>query len=419
MEQDEILIPEIEEKPHRNIKLPLGIAAVCVIVFAVAAAVIARVCFDEERALLRGLQNLAEETKERQELAGQDGTDAMKAVTKLNVSVENFPVTLGIDTVLLRDANARKMLASTEFSVMNNKLAELQVYGEDESLMLAAPTIWEKNFVLDTKQIDRQYNDSVLAKEWGRIELPEGMEISIDLFPTMENLSWEDVLAHCLEMIEELTIERLEKEITISVPEKEDIVYQCSQYRVVVPAEFMRVERIGVDYVDKDMALLIFVDEDDRIIRISLEEPFSVSDGKLTGDIYLIGEERSIDDMIVNMQLQVLADISEINDSLLLGLRDEDMHPTVETTISAEVVYREDDMNVIVNLNELTASVAPIGALNISGTLTLEPLREEISLPERETIRVAEITEAVYNELEGQLMKKLFWKIPLLSGLLN
>lgn len=419
MEQDEILIPEIEEKPHRNIKLPLGIAAVCVIVFAVAAAVIARVCFDEERALLRGLQNLAEETKERQELAGQDGTDAMKAVTKLNVSVENFPVTLGIDTVLLRDANARKMLASTEFSVMNNKLAELQVYGEDESLMLAAPTIWEKNFVLDTKQIDRQYNDSVLAKEWGRIELPEGMEISIDLFPTMENLSWEDVLAHCLEMIEELTIERLEKEIAISVPEKEDIVYQCSQYRVVVPAEFMRVERIGVDYVDKDMALLIFVDEDDRIIRISLEEPFSVSDGKLTGDIYLIGEERSIDDMIVNMQLQALADISEINDSLLLGLRDEDMHPTVETTISAEVVYREDDMNVIVNLNELTASVAPIGALNISGTLTLEPLREEISLPERETIRVAEITEAVYNELEGQLMKKLFWKIPLLSGLLN
>lgn len=419
MEQDEILIPEIEEKPHRNIKLPLGIAAVCVIVFAVAAAVIARVCFDEERALLRGLQNLAEETKERQELAGQDGTDAMKAVTKLNVSVENFPVTLGIDTVLLRDANARKMLASTEFSVMNNKLAELQVYGEDELLMLAAPTIWEKNFALDTKQIDRQYNDSVLAKEWGRIELPEGMEISIDLFPTMENLSWEDVLAHCLEMIEELTIERLEKEITISVPEKEDIVYQCSQYRVVVPAEFMRVERIGVDYVDKDMALLIFVDEDDRIIRISLEEPFSVSDGKLTGDIYLIGEERSIDDMIVNMQLQVLADISEINDSLLLGLRDEDMHPTVETTISAEVVYREDDMNVIVNLNELTASVAPIGALNISGTLTLEPLREEISLPERETIRVAEITEAVYNELEGQLMKKLFWKIPLLSGLLN
>lgn len=417
-QQDEILIPEIEEKPNKKRKLAVGIAAVC-IVAATAAVVVAvvtafaKVYFGENRALVKGLQNLAAEVEEQQELTVQNKTGAVNAETSFNVNIENLPVTLGIDTQILRDVEARKLRTSTEVSVMNMNLAKVEIYGEDETLAVAVPTIWEQNFVFDVKQIDRQYNDSLLAEKWGRIDgLPE---ISLDLFAESERLPWKELVIHCQEILKDLEIGRIEKKIAVNIPEKDNRQYQCSQYRVVMPVT----EMIGMEWAvsDENMILLLSVDENDRIVQISLDEPFLLPEGELTGNVCFVGEDRSIDDIVVNMQIKGKADMSQLDESLLSEFGGVSMEQSVEIEMNAESVFDKNDTSVNINLDKLTVSVTDFGALNVNGSITLEPLGEEIEPLAGESIRIFEITEDEYSALEGEIMRKLLWKMSIAGKL--
>lgn len=417
-QQDEILIPEIEEKPNKKRKLAVGIAAVC-IVAATAAVVVAvvtafaKVYFGENRALVKGLQNLAAEVEEQQELTVQNKTGAVNAETSFNVNIENLPVTLGIDTQILRDVEARKLRTSTEVSVMNMNLAKVEIYGEDETLAVAVPTIWEQNFVFDVKQIDRQYNDSLLAEKWGRIDgLPE---ISLDLFAESERLPWKELVIHCQEILKDLEIGRIEKKIAVNIPEKDNRQYQCSQYRVVMPVT----EMIGMEWAvsDENMILLLSVDENDRIVQISLDEPFLLPEGELTGNVCFVGEDRSIDDIVVNMQIKGKADMSQLDESLLSEFGGVSMEQSVEIEMNAESVFDKNDTSVNINLDKLTVSVIDFGALNVNGSITLEPLGEEIEPLAGESIRIFEITEDEYSALEGEIMRKLLWKMSIAGKL--
>ena len=406
-QQDEILIPEIEDKPNKKRKLVLGIAAVCIVAVVAVIVVVAKVYFSENRALVKGLQHLAAELQEQQELTEQNKTGAVNEVTSFNVSVDDLPVTLGIDTQIRYDVDARKLRSSMDISVMNMNLAKVEIYGEDETLAVAVPTIWEQNFVFDTKQIDRQYNNSLLAEKWGRIdELPE---ISLDLFAERESLPWQEMVAHCLEILKELEIERIEEKIAVNIPEKDNKQYQCSQYRVVMPAA--EVAGMEWDVSDEDMILLVSVDENDRIVQISLEEPLLLAEGELRGSVSFVGEERSIDDIIVNMQIEGKADMSLLDESLLSELDSIGMEQTVEIEMSAECVFDESDTSVTINLDKLTASVTDLGAIKVNGSITLEPFGEEIEPLEGESIRIFEITEEEYDALVWQMTKKLLWKM--------
>lgn len=412
-QQDEILIPEIEDKPNKKRKLTVGIAAVCFVAVAAVVVVIAEVYFSENRALLKGLQNLAAEVQEWQELTEKNKTGAVNAETSFNISVEELPVTLGIDTQIQSDVEARKLRASTEVSVMNMNLAKAEIYGEDETLAVAVPTIWEQNFVFDTKQIDRQYNDSLLAEKWGRLE--ELPEISLDLFAERERLSWHELVTHCSEILKDLEIERIEEKIAVNIPEKDNKQYQCSQYRVVMPVtEIMGMEW---DVSDENMILLVSLDENKRIVQISLEEPLLLPDGELTGSISFVGEERSIDDIIVNMQIKGKADMSRLDESLLSELAGINLEQTVEVEMSAECVFDENDTSVTINLDKLTASVTDLGALKMNGSIILAPLLEEIEPLAGESIRIFEITEEEYDALVWQMTKKLLWKMSIVGKL--
>lgn len=414
-QQDEIVIPEIEDKPNKKRKLAVGIAAVCIVAVAAVVVVIAKVYFSENRALVKGLQNLAAEVQEQQELTEQNKTSAVKEVTSFNVSVEDLPVTLGIDTQILCDVDARKLRSSMAVSVMNMNLVKLEIYGEDETLAVAVPTIWEQNFVFDTKQIDRQYNNSLLAEKWGRIDgLPE---ISLDLFAEEESLPWQELVMHCQEILKDLEIERIEEKIAVNIPEKDNKQYQCSQYRVVMP--LTEVTGVEWDVLDENMILLVSVDENNRIVQISLEEPLLWSEGELlgsireelTGNISFVGEGRSIDDIIVNMQIKGKADMSQLDESLLSELDGISMEPIVELEMNAECVFDENDTSVTINLDKLTVSVTDLGVIKVNGSIVSEPFGEEIEPLTGESIRIFEITEEEYNALVWQRTKKLLWKV--------
>lgn len=419
MEQyEEIAIPKIEERTPRKRKPMILAVGMCAALAAVVALIIVKVYGNEERALMKALQNLAQEMDERhsqwEEAAG--GKDGFELDTVLNLSAQELPITLGVDTQLRKDDSERKLQATTAFSVMNNKLLELEIYAEDETVTAALPSIWQQNFSFGTKQIDRQYNDSLFAKKWGQID---SQEISFTLFQE-DALSWKEMLNRYEEIIDILSkkkkdadealagikIEKLEGEILIDGFQTQGKrQYRCSQYRVALLEE---------------ATLLIAVDENERIIRVSFEEPLWIEDKKLTASIFFLGENRSIDDIVVEMQIELPLDIIPLKERLLSAfgnsIAKEDAKNKIEITLETEMVYHENDISVVANLDKLTACVDRIGTFQVKGNMTFAPLREEVEPISGETIRIFEITEDEYQNLEQQLLQKL-WKWSIFSKL--
>lgn len=447
MEQfEEIRIPEIEEK-HGKRKATVWIVVAGIVLLIVAGIFLIKAYYAKERALIKGILNLAGEMEERQQLweeasgnSYDDPFKTMKMTTIFNVSSEELPVTLGVDTILLRDAGTRMVQASTAVSIMNNQLAELTIVGQNDTLTVSLPAFFRQNLVFDTERIDRQYNESLLAEKFGRLE---DTELSIELFP--ENLKeiWNKYYVNLMgnpkdieaDGISKIEIEKMETPLVLNVPEKDNRQYQCSQYRVTIPYHkadgnaqdaSIKEETGGIEAAEDtvgsmertdNVALLIAVDENDRIVQIAPEESLLVTmdykgndiNVNLTGSICFLGEERSIDDIVVNMQIELPLEVPEFAKKLLsvFGNKADDKKDVIAIQAGAEIIYNENDSSVTADLNKLTVKVDRIGSFKVTGTIVTEPLHESITVPDGETIRFFEITEAQYLDLELQIMRRI------------
>lgn len=443
---DEIQIPEIEEKKHwkgrqwQQWNIAAGILAGCVVVLAAAIFLFSKWYFSEERVLLRAFQNLSKEVLERralwEEATGNglgDELNQIKVTTVCNLSGDGLPFTLGVDTILSRDADARKMKVCTKFSVSNTKLAEFEIYGEDKTLTLTLPDFFEKNFVFDAERIDAQYNDSLFAEIFGTLK---DCEISIDLFPEGNPVLWMQYLEGWQENIH---IEKLENAIDISVPEKDSRQYRCSQYRLTVSADWINKlvmegtaasdslsEKEGIiAEIAQDIVIVAAIEEkNDRIVRISFEEPFVFFVGneehrivmESSGAVCFLGEKRSIDDIFVSMQTEMPLAALGLDERLLAVFGNQSgVEDKIVIDLGVEALYDENDTCVMTNLHKLTVSVDRIGSFKLTGKMEMEPLREELAVPEGENIRLFEITEEEYQNMRGQVMKKIWRWLKALS----
>lgn len=419
----EIQIPEIEEKKHwnRKWKMAAGILAGCIVVFAAAAIIFARLYFTEERALFKAFQSLEEEIQERQTLwerasgnGAEDSLNRIKLTTVCNLSGEELPFTLGVDTILLRDAGARRMKAGTEFSIMNNKLVEWNLYGEDKTLSMALPGFFEQNLVFGAERIDIQYNESLLAEKFGDLE---DCAISIDLFPAKRLLPWMRYLENWQEGI---SVEKMEELIDLNVPEKDNRQYRCSQYRLTISKDWLN-ERISgkavIAEIPRDIVVVIAIEEkNDRIVRILLDEPFVLCMEKnkrriemeATGSICFLGESRGIDDIVVSMESEIPLAALGLNERFLEVFGKDSAEEKIRMQSSIELLYDENDTSVTANLHKLTVSVDMLGTYKMTGEAVLEPLREDIEPPEGENIRLFEMTEEEYQDLTKQIMQKIW-----------
>lgn len=443
---EEIQIPEIEEKKHwggpdgRKWKIAAGLLAVGMVVFACSVFAFTKWYFSAERVLLRAFGNLTEEVLERRELweaatgngPGEEWNRA-KFTTVFNLSGDGLPLTLGVDTTLERDADVRKMKSRTKFSVSNTKLAELEVYGEDKTLVLTLPEFFEENFAFDTERIDEQYNGSLFARIFGTLK---GYEISVDLFPKGNPVSW---MRYFEGWQENVRIEKLEKSVDISVPEKDNRQYRCGQYRLTIAADWINtlftdgVEAAGGFWakdgmtagVAQDIIINVAMEEEnDRIVRISFEEPLVIFVGseegrievKTSGEVCFLGEGRSVDDILVSMQTELPLTAIGIGERLLAVFGNKSgTEDNIIIELRAESLYNEADACVTSDLHKLTVSVDRVGSFKLTGKIKLEPLEEAIEAPAGETIRLFEISEEEYGNMREQVMKKIWRWLKALS----
>lgn len=278
--------------------------------------------------LQKGILNLAREIGEmKNPLAEKAGVGAIRqmmakegfsADTRLNVTFDTGSdflgeLTLGMDTECEKDVRGKEMSSSTTLSLMNYEFGHVELYGDREKLCFSFPELLLEDMYIENENVLDQYNHSVWSMMFGEVE---GDDLSVDLFADKWLFADEEgiVSAFLKEYSEE--IENCRRHMTIEKAGKDlyrvsfDNLYFNELVRQVLYdyVDFSMVgreEAMGIlSYFDvvsngRDVSFLFEINGKNRIESIRLEEPLSLYQGdmQVTGDIYFLGTERSIDKM--------------------------------------------------------------------------------------------------------------------------
>lgn len=273
----------------------------------------------------RGFLNLMREAEEmKNPLVEKIGTDGIRRMlaeegahldTRMNVTTDTFlgQVTLGVDTDCEIDRREKEMAASTRVSVMNYELANLELYGDQEKLCFSIPELYLENIYIENENVLDQYNHSMWAEVFGKAE---GDDFSIDLFPDawlfgdeegVGSAFFKEYAYEIAECRRHMTMEKAGKDLyRVSFDELyfNELIRQFL-YDYVDFSKVGREEAMGIlSYFNvissaDEISFLLEINGANRIESIRVEEPLSLCDGKIkiSGDIYFLGEKRSIEKM--------------------------------------------------------------------------------------------------------------------------
>lgn len=448
---NEILIPIIEEQPKKNWKKAAGILTVCFLVVLCISGIIYIVYNTPERRVMQGFGHLAKEIEElRSESNGlqsesdvlqgeNDGLQSggLQVSTKFNVSGDGLPNTIGVDTILLMESegqsiqeenvqrenaqaenvqkediyNRYKISADSKLSVMNNELAAVSLYiDEQEGLIQAAlPDFWDGHLELTQDNLDSQYNQSVIADHWGTV--PEN-GISLHLL-TKQFISQQFLEGMTVEEIGEMTVsemgDRTAEEIgdvVVGAMQGKPGQYKCRQYRVWFPEPGITAE-IALDR--KNYIREIVLPEPWKIMEVESDMGTSVLPEMIyveSAHARLLGERRSIDDIGVSIDMRTesekwnwLTVTSSKKGLLQVGLR-------LEGKITCEG-NKGNDTAVSFELSKLTISVDGLGEYRVTGTVNAGGLTEQLQPLTGEAVAITELPEETYLEIEENIRKEI------------
>lgn len=322
----QIIQPYNPRKKGFGTKIAVGIACVLVVVIGIGVGVFAYYRSTPSYKITKGFQNLAKEIVQ----VGNPLTDKIgisdillmlqeeggHVETKLNFAVEvpSFgETTLGIDTDFYKDVHAKEMNADTSFSVMNIDFVHLNFYANDEVFCFSIPELFIEDLYIENENVVSQYNNSIFGDLY-----PSDMEdFSINLFPDEDaRISLRDLKSlsvnygnfdgHLEALIDKMTMEKVEKglyRVTFTEQETDRVVKDLLEYSAQIYGDNEAMEELTEalkEYsklVASDVSFLLEIDGKNRIESIMLEDPIEMLDGDASfeGDIYFLGEARSID----------------------------------------------------------------------------------------------------------------------------
>lgn len=274
----------------------------------------------------KGFQNLGAEMEEMknplsEKIGMQDILTMMEeegshVKTRMNFTMDTFmgSTTLGIDTDLYKDMQAKELDSSTTLSVMNYEVAQLDLYGNEDVICFSVPELFLENMYFDTENVVSQYNDSVFAEDdlFGKSSMED---FSVELFPDEDDSasigSWtsaskfmekygKDIEA-CRES---MTIEKVEKglyRMRFAQPDTDRLVMDMlHDYTEIYGMGEIDLDEEMEDYdqfIASDVSFLFEINKNNRIESVTLENPVELLDGEASMDmeLFFLGEGRSID----------------------------------------------------------------------------------------------------------------------------
>ncbi len=283
----------------------------------------------------RGLLKLAREAeKMKNPLTEKAGIGAVRemmakegysADSKLNVTVETGDyylgeITLGVDTECDKDMARKEMAASTTLSMMNYEFGHVELYGDNENFCFSVPELLLEDMYIENEDVTSQYNDSFWRDLFGDMDIYDeekriGLRYSIDLFNDKWIFADEDgVVSAFLEKyaseIEEcrrhMTIERAGTDLyRVSFDPLyfnelvREVLYDYLSYNMAGREQVLGMVSDFDIIANEDISFLFAINRENRIESIRIEEPLSFrqTDLQLSGDVYFLGTEHSIDKM--------------------------------------------------------------------------------------------------------------------------
>lgn len=304
-------------------KIIIAVACVCVVIIAGAAGALAYFRSTPAYRISQGFLNIGKEIDQiRNPMVEKIGSDNLLLMmeedgyhmdTKLDFTMD-LPMmgdtTLGVDTDFYKDMQAKELNADTSLSMFNYDFAHLNIYANDEVFCFSVPELFMEDMYIDNENVVSQFNDSILA-DFSSVS--EAEEFSIDLFPDKDERitmrDWksfstafekmESDLAACKEA---MTLEKVEKGLyRVAFPQKEMNRLVKNYMKEYSELYEMTGDMDSFDdydnWITSDVSILFEISSGNRIESIMLEEPVEMLDGDaaVTGEIFFVGENRSID----------------------------------------------------------------------------------------------------------------------------
>lgn len=304
--------------------------------------------------IAKGFENLAREIdKMRNPLSEKLGLEELLAMmqdegshvtTKLDFTAETEygSATLGVDTDFYKDSKAKEMDSSTDISVMNYNFAHLDLYGTEDVICFSVPELFLEDMYFETENIVSQYNNSILADDemFGKLDMED---FSIELFPEDEERisvgNWRDMNSYLdsfeadVEACREgMKLEKVEKGIyrVIIRGQDADRLFKdiVKNYKKLYPNQSDGIEALDEydNLIASDVSILFEIGKGNRIDSITMENPIRMLDGEVSidGEIFLLGEERSIDKVQGKLTIDALGEKAEVIYQVVQALEEND-----------------------------------------------------------------------------------------------
>lgn len=319
----------IENRKRQNIIIICVSAVVCL----TAAGLIARAVLLQKNPLTEGLINLSKEvTALESEMGKHFWSDAIDQIGSENIQAEysvnigGIPelqnITVGIDGRTDRDMERKLFNTEVDISVANTEIAAASLGGTADTLYLQMPSVWSGSIVLDTENVNGQWNRSAAKKQ---LQLLAGQELAVDyridadLFQSFSVASFSavdfleensEVLKSLYENMEVIKVQKAQKEGKLSGKQAESLInyvledaqgeqIETTCYLVILQEKELK--EIIADW-NGNLRLGVYLDSEKRIVRICTlpEELLVATTGEGEIAINLMGRESTIDSLEVS-----------------------------------------------------------------------------------------------------------------------
>ncbi|MBD5550277.1 MAG: hypothetical protein HDQ96_03745 [Lachnospiraceae bacterium] len=319
----------MENRKRQNIIITCVSAVVCL----TAAGLIARAVLLQKNPLTEGLINLSKEvTALESEMGKHFWSDAIDQIGSENIQAEysvnigGIPelqnITVGIDGRTDRDMERKLFNTEVDISVANTEIAAASLGGTADTLYLQMPSVWSGSIVLDTENVNGQWNRSAAKKQ---LQLLAGQELAVDyridadLFQSFSVASFSavdfleensEVLKSLYENMEVIKVQKAQKEGKLSGKQAESLInyvledaqgeqIETTCYLVILQEKELK--EIIADWTG-NLRLGVYLDSEKRIVRICTlpEELLVAKTGEGEIAINLTGRESTIDSLEVS-----------------------------------------------------------------------------------------------------------------------
>lgn len=427
-------------------KIIIAVACVCVALVAVGVGVMAYLRNRPEYILSKAFMNLGNEfTQTSNPMVEKLGSDDLLLMmeedgyhmdSKLNFFVD-LPMigdtTLGVDTDIYKDMQAKELNAETSVSVINYEFAHLNIYANDEVFCFSIPELFVEDMYIDNENVVSQFNDSILAEY---SEPSDAEEFSIDLFPDKDerismkdwksfNTAFKHIESDLSACKDGMTIEKVEKGLyRVTFPQKEtnrlvkNYIKEYSElYEMTGDMEFF--DNYD-EWITSDVSFLFEISPGNRIESIMLEESVKMLDdgAAVSAEIFFLGESRSIDKIQGKLSVdgvdgetraiicQIVQDVAEDDYQLAIDIKysGDDSETKIKYMMNCDAVNDTIDMTASVKddwdswdmvlegslddivkgesmkfeLDKLTFSMDDEELFKISGDIEIEPIKGKI-----------------------------------------